>query len=125
MKAGYWAIDITQGEAWDVTLTYQDTTGAYPDLSAFDARMQWRESYNSPAAVLDLSVANGGIILGSAGTIRFIATAAQTAPEILVVRDDGRIPATRVFVHDFKLSLGSAVIYLLQGPVTVAKRVTE
>jgi len=86
------------------------------DLTGYTARMQVRAKVTDTATVLDLTTANGGIVLGgTAGTIRILATAAQTAA--LTIASG---------FYDLELIDGtSAVRRLMEGAVTLSKEITR
>lgn len=86
------------------------------DLTGYIARMQVRATIASASALIDLTTANGGIVLGgTAGTIRVIITAAATAA--LTISEG---------VYDLELIPADlSVRRLLQGTVTVSKEATR
>ena len=90
--------------------------GTPNNLTGYTARMQVRATIAAASALLDLTTSNGGIVLGgTAGTIRILATAAQTAALTI---DEG--------FYDLELIDGAgAVRRLLYGAVTVSKEVTR
>jgi ubiquitin-activating enzyme E1-like protein len=85
-------------------------------LTGYTARMQVRATIAASSALLDLTTANGGVTLGgTAGTIRILATATQTAA--LTINEG---------FYDLELIDGAgAVRRLLKGSVTVSKEVTR
>lgn len=86
------------------------------DLTGYTARMQVREKITSTSAVLDLTTANGGVTLGgTAGTIRVLATAAQTAA----------LTIASGFYDLEIIDVTAAVRRLLEGAVTISKEVTR
>ncbi|MEW9530593.1 hypothetical protein [Microbispora sp. NPDC049125] len=77
MPAAVWNLLIEQGATWEVVLTLTDR-----DLTGCTARMQVRETIESPTALLDLSTAPGsGIVVtpGPPGTITLRLSDEETA----------------------------------------------
>ena len=115
MSAGIYNTTIDQGSIWDLTIVYQDSDGDPIDLTGYTAAMQLRQNYNSEAADLTLTTANGGLtITGATGTIQVSATATQT----------GNLSAG-FYVYDLELTSGSNISRLIQGQITVAEQVTR
>lgn len=83
MAADTYDLTIDQGADWFWTVTWKVGSTArsstFKDTTGFTARMQVRAKYDSPTTVLNLSSANGGIAVSSAGIFSVHATAAQTA----------------------------------------------
>ncbi len=64
MPAAYWKIVIEQGATWRRVLTLSDADGPI-DLTGYSARLQIRESVESPTPLYALtSDPGGGITLG-------------------------------------------------------------
>lgn len=115
MTAGIYNTTIDQGSIWELTIVYQDSDGDPIDLTGYTAAMQLRQNYNSEAADLTLTTANGGLtITGATGTIQVYATAVQT----------GNLTAG-FYVYDLELTSGSNISRLIQGQITVAEQVTR
>lgn len=113
MPATEYAIEIEQGATFRTTLTL---TGR--DLTGCSARMQVRESIESPVTLLDLSTPPGGgitITPGPPGVIEIMLTAAQTAELDWLLG-----------FYDLELiTPGDEVERLLKGTVTVDPEVTR
>lgn len=79
--AGKLNIVIEQGATFEVPLIWKDETGSeVAGLSAWDARMQVRSPLSSPEILLELTVDNGGIIMGlNPGEIKLFISDADTA----------------------------------------------
>jgi len=115
MTAGIYNFTMDQGSVFSVVLVYTDSNNVAVNLTGFTAKMQLRQSYNSTAADLTLSTANGDItIVGATGTVTVNATAVQT----------GTLSAG-LYVYDLELTSGSNISRLVQGQVTVAEQVTQ
>lgn len=115
MTAGIYNFTIDQGSVFSVVLVYTDSNNVPVNLTGFTAKMQLRQNYNSTAADLTLSSANGDIIIvGATGTITVNATAAQT----------GAL-SPGFYVYDLELTSGLNISRLIQGQVTVAEQVTQ
>jgi hypothetical protein len=86
------------------------------DLTNWTARMQIRASLESAAAAVDMTTANGRIVLGgTAGTVRLLLSDTVTAGISLT---NG--------VYDLELIAPDATVrQLLYGKVTIAKEVTR
>lgn len=105
---------VKQGATFTLTTTYK-VNGSAVDLSAYTARMQLRQTYESASATLELTTENGGISVGSDGSVVIIMTATQTAA----------LNANITYVYDIELVYGSTVIRYLQGNVKVSAQVTR
>lgn len=115
MTAGIYNATIDQGAVWSVIFVYKDPSDNPIDLTGYTAAMQLRQSYDSAAADLTLSTANGGIaITGATGTITVTATDEQTG---------ALTPG--YYVYDLELTSGANVSRLVQGQITVAEQVTR
>lgn len=116
MTAGNYDITIEAGATFRLSLTWKDDNGDVIDLTGFSARMQVRETYESEAAILSLTSADGDIQLGDAlGTIVVTAEASVTE----------KISCASA-VYDIELQSGSGVVTrLLQGSVAISREVTR
>lgn len=115
MTAGIYNFTLDQGSVYSVVLVYTDSNNVPVNLTGFTAKMQLRQNYNSTAADLTLSSANGDItIVGATGTVTVNATAAQTAAL-----------SPGFYVYDLELTSGLNISRLIQGQVTVAEQVTQ
>lgn len=78
--AAYDLPDIEQGADYFLTFTYQDQNGTPVDLTGYTARMMLRVTYDDPTPLIELTDANGRLVLGgTAGTIDIHITATDTA----------------------------------------------
>lgn len=111
-----WKIVLEQGETWRPVLTLKDATGAVVDLTSYSARMQVRETIESPSPVITLTSSGGGITIdGAAGTLALRLPAEVTAA----------LPWTHA-VYDLEIeSPGGDVTRLLKGEVEVNREVTR
>ena len=122
MSAATTNLIIDQGTTWEIIFTYKDSDGVAIPLNNYTAALQLRTSYDAPTAALSLtSAVNGGIVLGSNGTISVTATPTQTGatPE--------NLPAGE-YVYDLEITSPaptSKVTRLVQGRITVTPQVTR
>lgn len=95
-------LSCRQGKTFRKTVTYLDN-GSAMNLTGYSARMQIRPKASSTTLYVDLTVANGGIIMGgTAGTIGLFipkATMEQVPAgmhqyELEVIEPGGEIPDT-------------------------------
>lgn len=119
MAAAYYAIHVEQGATWRRTLTVKDE-GSPVDLTGFTARMDVRESIDSPSPLLHLgtvtdTAATGITINGPAGQLT------------LAITDEASTAWTwRYGIYDLELeSPGGEVDRLLHGEVLVDREVTR
>lgn len=119
---GTWNPTIWAGATWDVTLGPITVGTAVANLTGYDARLMARESYPGTVVALNMGTADGSIVLGgTAGTVRLIQTATQTA-----ALGSAAGYATVQYVYDLELqSGGGEVTRLLQGIITVAPESTR
>lgn len=107
-------ITARQGSTFSKTLTWIVDRDPV-NLTGWTARMQVRESVDSPDVVLEASTSNGRISLGgAAGTIEINISAADTED----------IEA-RSYVYDLELVSGSEVTAILAGRFVVKPEVTR
>jgi hypothetical protein len=105
-----------QGASFDYTLTW--LAGGTPvDLTAYTARMQVRESYDSATTVLSLTSGTGITLGGTAGTIYLEASASTTAGF------DGT--PNKQFIYDLELESAGVVTRLVEGTFTINPEVTR
>jgi hypothetical protein len=116
MAAAKRNITIEQGATYRYSLIWKDSDGVPVDLSGYIARMQVRKMFTSDDTLLDLSSANGDIVLGGVlGTIEIEASAADTA----LITD-------KVGVYDVELESSSGVVTrIIEGSVTIKPEVTR
>lgn len=107
---------IEQGATFNKRLTWKDSDGVPIDLTGYDARMKIREFTDSPSTLVSLTVANGRIFLGGAlGTIDLFIRATTT--ELFSWEGNA--------VYDLELIIGSEVVRLVEGNVTLSPEVTR
>ena len=113
---GRYDMTIYQGASFDTTLTWKVGDPATPvNLTGYTARLQVRTSVDAATTALELTTANGGIVLGgAAGTVALAVTAAATATL-----------SPGYYVYDLELVNGATVTRLVEGRVTVSAEVTR
>lgn len=83
MAADTYDLTIDQGADWFWTIRWKvgsnARTSVAKNTSGYTARMQVRRKHTDTATVLNLTTANGGIVVGSDGSFQLRATATQTA----------------------------------------------
>jgi hypothetical protein len=73
-------LNIEKGAQYNKKITWKDSTGALIDNSAYSARMKIKQMPDNATTELELTNANGGIILGGAnGEIDIYISAVDTA----------------------------------------------
>ena len=117
MSAAKVPLKIDQGSDFAITVTWR--TGDPPtlvDLTGCTAEAQIREYLESPDTLIELSTANGGIVLGgTAGTVEIIITHDQTEAVEWV---DG--------VYDLEVTFANgSKKRLLSGTVTISPEITR
>ena len=119
---GSWNPTIYAGATWDITLGPITVGTAVANLTGYDARLKARESYPGTAVALSMGTADGSIVLGgTAGTVRLVQTATQTA----ALGSAAGYVQTQ-YVYDLELqSAGGEVTRLLQGLLTVQPEATR
>ncbi len=78
MPAAFWPLTLEQGEDFDLELTYSDDDGPI-DLTGYTARMQVRETIDSPTPLAEFNTDGGGYVTidGPPGKI-FVSVPADT-----------------------------------------------
>lgn len=116
MAAAVYNFTLEQGTTYDQTLTWKTQADVPINLTGSTARMQLRQSPESSTALLNLTTENGGITLGgSAGTVRLLITATQTA-----------LLTFNVAVYDLEIVSSSGVVTrLMKGSITLDPEVTK
>lgn len=106
---------IEQGATFTADLSAADAAGDPIDLTGYTARMSIKRDARESTALLELTTANGRIIITAAsGLVQLVLTAAETAA----------ITWTRA-VYDLELvSAGGDVTRLVEGAVSVSANVT-
>lgn len=116
MAAAKYTLKIEQGATFEKTLNWKNPDGTPVDLTGCTARMHVRTKIGAPDKLLDLTTANGGIVLGgTAGTVQIVLTAAQT---------EALTWTTAVYDLEVEFSNGF-VRRLIQGGVSVSPGVTR
>ena len=110
MSAGLVTLTIERGANFDLELTYKDYTGAPVDVSAYDALLQVRKTYEDGELVVEFSSPGEITIVGAVITV--------SADSTVTVIEPG------VYYYDFVLKNGTDVIRLIEGTVTVSPRVS-
>lgn len=107
-------LEVNQGAAFYQDFIWKDSTGTPVDLTGRTAHMQVRSKRPYGTVYIDLTTANGGIILGgAAGTIRIAMTGAQT--EVLL----------KDAVYDLKIFSGTIPTRFSEGDVLVSVGATH
>jgi FlaG/FlaF family flagellin (archaellin) len=116
MAAAVYDILIEQGATFQLHVVYKDSSENPIDLSGYTARMQVRQKYSDPDALLTLTTENGGISLGGVtGTIDVTSSATDTA-EL----------TTKCGVYDLELQNAAGIVTrLIEGNVTITPEVTR
>jgi hypothetical protein len=113
--AGVWNIVIPQGAYWERPLTIEDD-GVLRPLTGYTARMQIRDTHDGASSLIELTTANGGIVLTDPGVVTLILTAVQTAA----------LPRYWRGVYDLELvPPDGKVDRLLEGEVRISAEVTR
>ena len=111
-------LKIDQGATFSKLVTWRtgSTTGTPVDLTGCTARMQARAKITDQSVLLDLTTANGGIVLGgTSGTVEIKLTDGQTA----AISWAGA-------VYDLEVVFSNGdVRRLLQGSISVSPEVTR
>ncbi|MFF8831368.1 hypothetical protein [Streptomyces sp. NPDC015131] len=120
MGAAHYGLTIQQGETFELTITYKDSNGALVNLAGYSARMQIRESVDSPTTILDANSAlsQPGITWGpfnASGVIKI-----TLAPSITSAMSFNHA------VYDMLITSGSGVVTrIIEGDVGFSKAVTR
>lgn len=116
MAAGTYDFLLEQGATFDPLITWRDAAGALVNVTGYTARMMVRPSLASATVSLDMTTANGMIVLGgAAGTIQLLVSATATAGL-----------GVGGYVYDLELVSGVGVVRrLLKGAITVDGEVTR
>lgn len=112
---------IEIGATFDVTMTYKDGAGSPINLTGFSAQLQAVRAIGDTTPILDMTTANGKIILGGvAGTIQLLLTAAQTG--VLVILGEETFPRYKDRLkYRLDITNGAIVTPLLYGTIVMAK----
>lgn len=105
---GLYSPNAYRGETFTRVLTWRDSSGDLVDLGGYSAKLQLRDSITN-ALILELTSSSGLTLGGSAGTITWQMTTAQTIA----------LP-TGSLAYDLRMTNGTGVVtFLLYGYVTV------
>jgi hypothetical protein len=117
MAAGVYNTVIEKGATFELTVTYNDATGAAVNLTTWTVRMQVRETPSSASAILTSEGVSPTIVLtkNSSGVISATVSAANTAA--LTV-------ATAYYDIEAQTSAG-VVRRVLQGRIIISPEVTR
>lgn len=120
MPATIYKVIIPQYADWDDAITVSDaTTGEALDLTGYTAKIQGRESYAATSALFEISEvvsADGYIILGTDGTVKWKLKASKTAG----------LTAPAEIVWDLRLvAPDGAVLRPVEGTATVSPAATR
>jgi hypothetical protein len=102
-----------QGATFRYVLTWLEDD-VPKNLGEYTARMQVRESYNSPTTILDIDTDDDITLGGAAGTITIEVAAADTTDI-----------KPGLYVYDLELVSGSTVTRLVEGSFLVSAEVTR
>ena len=117
MSAGYHHFIIEQGATFAKTLTLKDSSDTLINLTGFTTgSMHLRENPDSSTLFLDISVANGRMVLGgSEGTIILTVSATDTAD---LTASDG--------VFDLEITSSSGIVSrLIEGTYSVRRNISR
>ena len=109
-------LEIEQGATFTADLSAADAAGDPIDLTGYTARMSIKRDARESTALLELTTANGRILITAAtGLVQLVLTAAETAAISTWTRG----------VYDLELvSAGGDVTRLAEGAVSVSANVT-
>lgn len=117
-------LQVDQGATFSRVFTYKNPDGTLIDLTGYSARMQIRTGYDAPTFALELTTANGGIVLGGTlGTVTINLSATQTGA--IVTTSLVGMPPYQNFVYDLELTIGAVVKKFLNGFFTLTKAATR
>lgn len=116
MPAATYDFEIEQGATFSLSFRWKDDAGVPIPLTGYTARMQVRASVSAPVPLLELSVANGRLVIDApAGRVTIALDPATTAAM-----------AWKRGVYDLELvSPAGDVVRLVSGAVTVSREVTR
>lgn len=115
MKPGKYNFVCPQGATFSKQLTWQ-IDNIPVDLTSYVARMQVREKYSSPSAVVTLTTENGGLTLGGDEGIIEIDIAASSTTNLVA----------KEYVYDLELISSSDIVTrLIEGKFIVTPEVTK
>ena len=114
--ADTYQLEINQGADLEISFILNDENGTPINLTGYTARMQLRTSYNSATVEMELTTANGRIVITPLlGKIALNAPASITTNLI-----------AQQYVYDLEMVSGSGyVTRVVQGDVIVSPEVTR
>lgn len=119
MAADTYDLTIDQGADWFWTIRWKVGSNARSsvskDTTGYTARMQVRRKHTDTVTILNLTTANGGIVVGSDGSFQLHATAVQTAT----------MPVGKSVYDVEAIAPNGVVTKLARGQVTVVAEVTR
>lgn len=109
-------INIDKGSDFELIIELQEDDGTIIDLTGYTAQMQIRPDTDSTVIIIELSTANGRIVIdGPAGKLTLTIANADTEA---ITQDVG--------VYDLEITSGGALIErILQGNVAFSPEVTR
>ena len=106
----------SQGETYEKTFIYQDSSRTAINLTGYTARMQVRENHNSTSTILELTTENGGITI----------TALDGQIDLLVADSVTSAVTVPRGVYDLELiTADSKVKKFIRGTVRFPEEVTK
>jgi hypothetical protein len=108
--ANKYNLEFFQGSTFFLNLSVKNANGSLKDLSDSSARMQIRQSYNSPTITESLSTSNGEITIDSATSALSITLSADRTANIAVNLNDSSVPPRTKYVYDLELQESSNVV---------------
>jgi len=106
-EPGLYSPIVWRGETFSRVITWYDSSDALIDLTSYTAKMYIRNKGGT--LLLELTNSSGLTLGGTAGTITWLMTSAQTS--LLSIGDNP---------YDLKLTTGGGtVVYLIYGVITV------
>lgn len=115
--SGQYDFTIERNTTFTKTVVWKDSEGVVVNLANYTAQLQVRQAPGATDTVLDLTTANGKLVItGAAGSVGITITAAETMG----------LTARRYF-YDLRLynTLTQTAYRLLQGVITVSPEVTR
>jgi len=108
MAVKVYNISLDAGADYTKTFLWKDSNGNLNNLTGYTARMKARPALGSSTTTLDMTTANGKIVLGGgAGTVQIIISSA-----------DSTTLTQPVYFYDLEVvSGGSVVTRLLEGQI--------
>lgn len=119
MAADTYDLTIDQGADWFWTIRWKvgpnQRSSVPKNTAGYTARMQVRRKHTDTATILNLTVGNGGVVVGSDGSFQLRATAVQTAA----------MPAGKSVYDVEAIAPNGVVTKLARGQISVVPEVTR